>query len=78
MKLIKKLLKKIKVEKKEKKAKKAKKALYVFGLCCAFCAGAALTGFVVFRNREKLAVMTVGKRNIKRRKLLKILKKAAA
>ena len=64
-----KLLKKWKNRKKEEK--KAKRKLYVFGLCCAFLAGSGLTGYVLFKNREKLAVMTIGRRNIRRRRLLK-------
>lgn len=55
----------------EKRARKAKKALYVFGLCCAFCAGASVASVLIYRNRKKLAVMALGKRNIKLRRLKK-------
>ena len=65
------MMKKLLGRKKEKTEKKAKRALHLFGLCAAFCAGAACMGVLVFKNREKLAVMTVGKRNIRRRRLKK-------
>ena len=68
MKLIKRLLKKTKSA---RKSRKTKRILHVIGLCCAFCAGMAVMGLFVYKNREKLAVMTVGRRNIKRRRLLK-------
>ena len=60
----------------EKKAKKAKKKLYVLSIFCAFCLGAFATAFLVYQNKEKLAVMTVGKRNINRRRLAFLRKKA--
>lgn len=76
MKLIKRLLKRKLLNKSKvgKKTKKAKRILHLLGLCCAFCAGVVVTSLFVFKNREKLAVMTVGKRNIRHRRLLKILK----
>ena len=72
-----KLVKKVLGGKKQadKAAKKAKKKLRMLSYCFAFCAGAALTGYICYQNREKLAVMTIGRRNIKPRKLLKILRK---
>lgn len=73
MKLIKRLLKRKLLNKTKvgKKTRKAKKILRVLGLCCAFCAGAAVTGLFVYKHREMLAVLTVGKRNIKRRRFRK-------
>ena len=68
--MIKKILKRLKRKKKvEKRVRKAKRTLYVLGLCCAFCTGAAVAAVLVYRNRNRLAVMTLGKRNIKRRRL---------
>ena len=58
--------------KKEKREKKAKKARHLLGLCCAFFLGAGLTSFFIFKNREKLAVMTLGRWNVRSGKLRKI------
>ena len=71
--LIRKLLKGKK--KAEKKARKAKKTFFILSLCCAFCLGAGLTGLFVYRNRERLAVMTVGRRKIRPRRLFKLLRR---
>ena len=73
MKLIKRLLKRKLLNKTKvaKKTRKVKKILHILGLCCAFCAGAAVAGLFVYKNRQKLAVMTVGKRNIRHRRFLK-------
>ena len=59
-----------KVEKSVKrKVKRAKKTLALMLL--AFCAGVGVTCFLMYANRKQLAVMTIGRRNIKRRGLLK-------
>ena len=73
MKLIKRLLKRKLLNKTKvaKKTRKMKKILHILGLCCAFCAGATVAGVFVYKNRQKLAVMTVGKRNIRHRRFLK-------
>ena len=58
-------------EKKAKKAvKRTKRTLALMTL--SFCAGAALTGYLAYHNREKLAVMTLGKRNIRWSRLKKL------
>ena len=60
----------------EKKVKKAKKKLHVIGLCCAFCLGALTTAVLVYKNKEKLAVMMVGKKHIAHKRLAKLQEKA--
>ena len=58
-------------EKKAKKAaKRTKRTLALMTL--SFCAGAALTGYLAYQNRRKLAVMTLGKRNIRWSRLRKL------
>ena len=64
MKLIRKILKNKK--KAEKRAKRTKKVLRFFGLCCAFCAGAACMGWFVYTHRNVLAA-AVGGRQMPRR-----------
>ena len=58
-------------EKKAKKAaKRTKRTLALMTL--SFCAGVALTGYLAYQNRRKLAVMTLGKRNIRWSRLRKL------
>lgn len=58
-------------EKKAKKAVKRTKRMFVL-VTLSFCAGAALTGYLAYQNRKKLAVMTLGKRNIRWSRLKKL------
>ena len=72
-----KLFKLIKKEKNtKKKVKKAKKKMHVIGLCCAFLLGALTTAVLVYKNKEKLAVMMVGKKHIAHKRLAVLQKKA--
>ena len=50
---------------KEKREKKARRVLYVLGLCCAFCAGAGLTGWFVYSHRRVLAAAVNGREIVK-------------
>ena len=61
-------------KKAEKKAKKAiKRTKVTFALMTlSFCAGAALTGYLAYQNRQKLAVMTLGRRNVRWGRLKKL------
>ena len=38
----------------------------------SFCAGAVLTGYLAYQNRQKLAVMTLGRRNVRLGRLKKL------
>ena len=61
-------------KKAEKKAKKAVKRtkVTVTLMTLSFIMGAALTGYLAYQNRRKLAVMTLGKRNIRWSRLRKL------
>ena len=54
----------------KKAAKRTKRTLALMTL--SFCAGAALVGYLAYQNRRKLAVMTLGKRNIRWSRLRKL------
>lgn len=59
-----------KVETKVKrKVKRTKRTIALMTL--SFCAGVGLTAFLAYQNRQKLAVLTLGKRNIRWRRLKK-------
>lgn len=53
-----------KAEKKAKKAVKRTKATFAL-MTLSFCAGAVLTGYLAYQHRQKLAVMTLGRRNVR-------------
>lgn len=61
-------------KKEEKKAKKAARRTKVTLalMTLSFCAGAVLTGYLAYQNRQKLAVMTLGRRNIRWGRLKKL------
>ena len=60
-----------KAEKKAKKAVKRTKVTFTL-MTLSFCAGAVLTGYLAYQNRQKLAVMTLGRRNIRWGRLKKL------
>ena len=60
-----------KAEKKAKKAAKRTKVTFTL-MTLSFCAGAVLTGYLAYQNRQKLAVMTLGRRNIRWGRLKKL------
>ena len=60
-----------KAEKKTKKAVKRTKVTLVL-MTLSFCAGAVLTGYLAYQNRQKLAVMTLGRRNVRLGRLKKL------
>ena len=60
-----------KAEKKEKKAARRTKLTFAL-MTMSFCVGAVLTGYLAYRNREKLAVMALGRRNIRWGRLKKL------
>ena len=60
-----------KAEKKAKKAVKRTKRTFAL-MTLSFCAGAALTGYLAYQNRQKLAVMTLGIRNVRWDRLRKL------
>ena len=60
-----------KAEKKAKKAVKRTKATFAL-MTLSFCAGAVLTGYLAYQNRQKLAVMTLGRRNVRLGRLKKL------
>jgi hypothetical protein len=61
-------------KKAEKKAKKAVKRtkVTVTLMTLSFIMGAALTGYLAYQNRQKLAVMTLGRRNVRLGRLKKL------
>lgn len=59
-----------KAEKKAKKAVKRTKVTFTL-MTLSFCAGAVLTGYLAYHNRQKLAVMTLGRRNVRLGRLKK-------
>ena len=59
-----------KAEKKAKKAVKRTKVTFTL-MTLSFCAGAVLTGYLAYHNRQKLAVMTLGQRNVRLGRLKK-------
>ena len=60
-----------KAEKKAKKAVKRTKVTFTL-MTLSFCAGAVLTGYLAYQNRQKLAVMTLGRRNVRLGRLKKL------
>lgn len=60
-----------KAEKKAKKAVKRTKVTFTL-MTLSFCAGAVLTGYLAYQHRQKLAVMTLGRRNVRLGRLKKL------
>ena len=60
-----------KAEKKAKKAARRTKVTLAL-MTLSFCAGAVLTGYLAYQNRQKLAVMTLGRRNVRLGRLKKL------
>ena len=54
----------------KKAARRTKQTVALMTL--SFCAGAVLTGYLAYHNRQKLAVMTLGRRNIRWGRLKKL------
>ncbi len=49
------MFKKLLGRKRRKKNAQARRKLVFLGLCCAFCAGAGLTGWYVYTHRQTVA-----------------------
>ena len=58
-------------KKAEKKAVKRTKVTVTL-MTLSFIMGAALTGYLAYQNRQKLAVMTLGRRNVRLGRLKKL------